>query len=228
MTFTSGNPFLNPQYSNSYSLAHTYKYSLNSSLSYTVIKDVFTQITDAVNDQAASLTWVNLTEQTNLALTVSYPFSIAQWWNVYSTLTAYRVSNQASIEGKVIDLTANALNFYGQNTFILPKGFKMELSGWYNAPALWGNWVTNSQYDVSVGLAKSFRNDNATVKINVSDLFYTNGWGGESQFGSLFMRGGGQWESRQVRLNFSYLFGNKQVKGARKRSTGLEDEQKRI
>ena len=103
----------------------------------------------------------------------------------------------------------------------------MELSGWFNAPTLWGNWVTNSQYDVSVGLSKSLMDDNATLKLSFSDLFYTNGWGGESQFGNLYMRGGGNWESRQVKLNFSYLFGNEQVKAARRRSTGLEDEQRR-
>jgi outer membrane receptor protein involved in Fe transport len=228
LTYQRGNPFLNPQYSNSYSLTHTYKYTLNSSLSYTVIKDVFTQITDAVDERAATLTNINLAEQTNLALTVSYPFSIAKWWNVYATATAFRLHNEANIDGKVIDLNANAFNFYGQNTFMLPKGFKAELSGWYNAPTLWGNWVTNSQYDISMGVSKSFWNDAATFKISLSDLFYTNGWGGESQFGNLYMRGGGSWESRQIRMNFTYMFGNKQVKGSRNRKTGMEEEQGRI
>ncbi|NND05485.1 MAG: TonB-dependent receptor [Saprospiraceae bacterium] len=228
LTFARGNPFLNPQYSNSYSLTHTYKYSLNSSLSYTVINDVYTQITDALGENAATLSWVNLSQQKNLALSISYPFSIAKWWNTYSTFTAFQLKNQASIEGKIIDLTAHAFTFYGQHTFTLPKKFKAELSGWYNAPTLWGNWVTKSQYDITVGVAKSFWNETATLKLSVSDLFYTNRWGGESEFGALYMRGGGQWESRQVRLNFTYLFGNKQVKGARRRSTGLEDEQRRI
>jgi hypothetical protein len=228
LTFQRGNPFLNPQYSNSYSLSHTHKYKLNSTLSYTVTNDLFTQITDAVDERTAALTHINLARQTNLALTVSYPFSVAKWWNVYTTATAFRVNNEANIDGKVIDLAANAFNFYGQNTFLLPKGFKMELSGWYNAPTLWGNWVTNAQYDVSVGVSKSLLADNATLKLSFSDLLYTNGWGGESRFGNLYMRGGGTWESRQVRLNFSYLFGNRDVKAARKRSTGLEDEQRRI
>ncbi|MCB0666611.1 MAG: TonB-dependent receptor [Saprospiraceae bacterium] len=228
LTFQRGNPFLNPQYSNSYSLTHTYKYTLNSTLSYTVISDVFTQITDAVDDRKATLTNINLAEQKNLALSVSYPFTITKWWNVYATATAYHLENNADIDGKIIDLNVNAFNFYGQNTFMLPKGFKAELSGWYNAPTLWGNWVTNSQYDVSAGISKKFWDDAATLKISVSDLFYTNGWGGESRFGQLYMRGGGNWESRQLRVNFTYLFGNKQVKSARNRKTGIEEEQSRI
>ncbi|MCB0685405.1 MAG: TonB-dependent receptor [Saprospiraceae bacterium] len=228
LTFKRGNPFLSPQYSNSYALTHTYKYTLNSTLSYTIINDLFTEITDAVDDRTTTLTSVNLAQQTNLALSVSYPFNLTKWWNVYTTLTAYRIHNEANLEGKIIDLNANALNFYGQNTFLLPKGFKAELSGWYNAPSLWGNWVTNSQYDVSAGISKKFWNDAATIKISISDIFYTNGWGGESNFGNLYMRGGGNWESRQIRVNFSYLFGNKQVKAARSRQTGIEDEQNRV
>ena len=228
LTYQKGNPFLNPQYSNSYSLSHTYKHTLNTSLSYTVIDDIYSQITDIVDDRATILTWENLARQTNTAITISYPFSVTKWWNVYATVTGYHLHNEANIDGKIIDLDVDALNFYGQNTFMLPKDFKLEISGWYNSPTLWGNWVTNDQYDVSAGVSKKFWNDNATVKLSVSDIFYQNGWGGESRFGSLYMRGGGSWESRQVKLDVTYLFGNKQVKQARKRSTGLEEEQRRV
>jgi hypothetical protein len=118
---------------------------------------------------------------------------------------------------------------YGQNTFLLPKGFKLELSGWYNSPGIWeGNWTTNSMYSIDVGIQKTLFQDAATVKISFSDLFNSQGWSGESDFGALSMRGGGEWESQQIRLNFSYLFGNKLVKGARQRKTGMEDEQGRI
>jgi iron complex outermembrane recepter protein len=228
LTYQQGNPFLTPQYSNAYSLTHTYKHTLNSTLSYTVTNDLFTQITDAVDERAAIITNINLARQTNLALTVSYPFAVTKWWNVYTTATAFRVHNEANIEGKIIDLNANAFNFYGQNTFLLPKGFKGEISGWYNAPSIWGNLVTNSQYDVSAGISKSFWNDKANLKLTVSDIFYTNGWGGYSRFGGLYIRAEGNWESRQVRMNFTYQFGNKQVKAARNRKTGMEEEQNRI
>lgn len=228
LTFQSGNPFLNPQYSNNYSLSHSYNRMLNTTLSYTVINDMYTQITKAVDERASTLTYENLANQKNLALTVSYPFQLAKWWNVYATSTAYILSNQADIDGGTIDLNAKALNFYAQNTFMLPKGIKAELSGWYNSPTLWGNWTTVRQYDVSAGISKSFWDNNATIKLTISDLFYTNGWGGESSFGSLYIRGGGNWESRRARLNFTYQFGNKQVKASRNRKTGLEEERGRI
>jgi hypothetical protein len=42
------------------------------------------------------------------------------------------------------------------------------------------------------------------------------------------MTAGGGWESRQLKLNFTYLLGNKDLKSSRRRATGLEEESKRI
>ncbi|MFY0653408.1 MAG: TonB-dependent receptor [Cyclobacteriaceae bacterium] len=229
LSFMKGNPFLRPQYSNSYGLTHTHKHTLNTSLNYTVINDVSTRISKALDERTSTLTFVNLAKQTNLAMTISYPFSVKEWWNVYATVTGYRLHNEANLEGDIIDLTTHAFNFYGQNTFTLPKGFKVELSGWYNSPAIWaGNWTTDDQFDVSAGVSKELFQKRGNLKVSVSDIFFQNGWSGESNFGVLKMAGSGQWESRQVRVNFSYSFGNNQVKGARRRKTGMEDESKRV
>ncbi|MDH3246001.1 MAG: TonB-dependent receptor, partial [Saprospiraceae bacterium] len=182
LTFQKGNPFLNPQYSNNIAFTHTYNYRLTSTLSYTNTKDVFTQITDKLDERSAILTYVNLAKQTNLSLSFAYPFSITKWWDAYGTVTAYRLHNEANFDGKIIDLNANILNFYAQNTFLLPKGFKLELSGWYNSPAIWqGNWTTNSQYDISAGIQKKVFNDKGNLKLSLSDIFLTNSWSGESR-----------------------------------------------
>ncbi|MEM0941410.1 MAG: TonB-dependent receptor [Bacteroidota bacterium] len=228
LSFQKGNPFLRPQYSNTFGFTHTYKGTLSSSLSYTVIDDVSTQITEAAGENSARLIFVNLARQTNLGLTVSYPFSITEWWNVYATVTGYRLHNEANIEGDVIDLTTVSMNGYAQNTFTLPKGFQMEISGWYDAPAIWeGNWTTDSQWDISAGVSKQLFKKKGNLKVSISDIFLTNPWSGESNFGVLEMTGRGRWESRQVRINFSYTLGNSQIKGARKRTTGMEEESSR-
>jgi len=210
---------------------HTFKGTLSTSLNYTEINNVSTQITQAVSDRpdASRLFYVNLAIQTNLGLTISYPFNLAKWWNVYATATGYRLQNKANIEGDVIDLTVLTMNAYAQNTFTLPKGFQMELSGWYNAPAIWaGNWTTDATWDVSAGVSKRMLNNKGNLKVSVSDIFLKNPWGGESTFGVLSMTGGGRWESRQIRINFSYAFGNSQVKSARRRKTGMEEESRRV
>jgi hypothetical protein len=66
------------------------------------------------------------------------------------------------------------------------------------------------------------------MKASVSDIFKTMQWGGTSDFAGQYIRAGGGWESRLFKLNFTYRFGSMQVKAARQRKTGLEDENKRV
>jgi hypothetical protein len=42
------------------------------------------------------------------------------------------------------------------------------------------------------------------------------------------MEASGRWESRQLKFNFTYNFGNTQMKAVERRNTGAEDEAKRL
>ena len=82
-------------------------------------------------------------------------------------------------------------------------------------------------WSVDMGVQKQFWNDNAKLKLSVSDVFRTNDWEGQSIFGDQFIDAAGNWDSRRVRLNLSVALGRKDVK-SRNRKTGLEDEAGRI
>jgi iron complex outermembrane recepter protein len=65
--------------------------------------------------------------------------------------------------------------------------------------------------------------------MNVSDVLRTQGFRMVNDFTpGLYMQGSGRWESQTVKLNFSYRFGNKNVKGSKQRKTGTEDVNSRI
>ena len=230
LTFLKGNAFLKPQYSNNISLTHTLRSKLNSTLSYSVTNDLITRITDTLDATANFITYVNLDKQKVLSLAFSYPFTVNKWWNVFANLSAYRTHNKANFEpGKFIDITATGINTYAQNTFLLPRDIKFELSGFYRSPWVWaGNFEFDAIYGVDIGIRKKLFEDRATLKITVSDIFKTNKVHGSSELGGLKMTVWSGWDSRQFRVNFNYLLGNREVKGERRRKTGLEDEQKRI
>lgn len=232
LTFQKGNPFLNPQYTNSVQLTHTYKYMYNTSISYSKTTDLIANITDvdARDSSAAFLTTDNLASQKNLSLTFSAPFSFAKWWNSYANLNAYRTHNTADFgDDKTVDITVYAFNIYMQHSFTLPKGFVAEISGWYNSPAVWeGTFETDDMWSIDAGVQRKFFDDALTLKLSVSDIFHSQRWSGSSRLGVLHIRGNGYWDSQRLRLNATWNFGNQQVKGARRRSTGLEDEQRRI
>ncbi len=230
LTYEQGNPFLRPEYANNLQLTHTFLSRFNTTLSYSRTRNQITRIVDTAGVSGSYITWLNLAEQTAYSLAFSAPVQIRPWWSSFTNLTGSVQQNRADYGGgKVIDLRATTFNVYSQHTFKLPKSWALEVSGWYNAPSLWGGtFEMDAMWSVDAGIQKKLLNNKANLRIAVSDIFFTNRWAGNSRFGVLDMRVGGGWDSRRFRTSLSYNFGNSEVKGARRRSTGLEDEQRRI
>ena len=65
------------------------------------------------------------------------------------------------------------------------------------------------------------------LKASVTDIFRLMKFKGYTNFTGQYTEASGRWESRQLRLNFTYRFGNAQVKAARQRKTSIEEENKR-
>jgi iron complex outermembrane receptor protein len=67
-----------------------------------------------------------------------------------------------------------------------------------------------------------------TAKLSLSDVFKTQRWFAVSNFSGLYVNANGNHESRQLRLNLSYRFGNNQVEKQRDRKSGADSESNRI
>lgn len=227
LSFSKGNPFLQPQYTQNIKLSQTWKYTLTTSLSYSYVSGFFAQVTEAVGENQNFLITRNVADQQTINFSISYPFSIKPWWNVYFNAYAYHSSYIAN-NPAFVSVARTTFGGYAQSTFDLPARFRFEISGWWSSPSIWGGtYLTRSIGSLNLGLQKNIGN-RWTAKVAVNDLLYTVPWRGATQFGALSIDGTGGSDSRQIRMNLSYKFGSKEVKDKRKRKTGLEDEQKRI
>ncbi|WP_298894469.1 TonB-dependent receptor [uncultured Psychroserpens sp.] len=228
LSFRRGNPFLQPQYTDNLKLSHTYNYRLNTSISYSFIRDFFAQVTEAVGDDQNFISQRNVANQKVINLGISYPTKFNDWWSVYASLNAYRSIYEATNED-FVSTSQNTLSLYAQNTFKLPKGFRAEVSGWYSSPSVWGGtYQTKSLGALNLAVQKKFFDDKLTARLAFNDILYTSPWRGDTQFGALVINGDGGNDSRQVRFNLSYNFGRNEIKKARNRKTGLEDEKNRL
>ncbi len=228
LSFSKGNPFLQPQYTDNLKLSHTFNYRLTTSISYSFVKDYFAKITEAVGQNQNFLITRNVANQKVINLGVSYPTSFNKWWSIYFSLNAYRSIFEAT-NPDFLPISQNTLSFYAQNTFKLPKGFRAEVSGWYSSPSIWGGtYQTKSLGSLNIACQKKFMDDKITARLSFNDVLFTSPWRGITEFGNLTINGNGGGDSRQVRFNLSYNFGSNEVKKARKRKTGLEDEKNRI
>ena len=192
--------------------------------------DLMSQITDTLSGKRAFISQQNLDNQKVISLNFSAPFSIAKWWNVFANASVYNTTNKAYFEeGKTVDISRTSFNIYQQHTFTLSKALTFEMSGWYNSPGIWGgNFASDAMWAMDAGLSAKVLQGRGRFKVSVSDIFISQRWRGVNNFGDLYMDASGGWESRQLRANFSYSFGNQNVKQSRRRQTGIEDEKNRV
>jgi len=233
LTFRKGSPFLRPQYADSYEFKYTVMQMATVSVSYARTTDMITDIVEFDMDKPnqSFINYRNLASQDNYAISMSSPTPIKKWWNGYVNVTMYKSIYVADFPEYQFEAeTPIAWNFYAEQTFSLPKGFTYEISGWFNSASIWGgSWLSEPQGSLDMGIQRKVLNGQGNLKLSISDILLTAPWRSYSDaIPGLVIKGSGAWESRQVRLNFNYRFGNQQVKGARRRSTGLEDESKRV
>ena len=227
--YEKGNTDLRPQYTNSFGISHTYQYKLTTSLNYSHVDDVFTQLIDTAERSKSFITKKNLANQDIASLNISYPFSYKKY-SVFTNVNSYYSHFKANLGvGRKIDLEVYAVNIYMQHSLKFGKDWTAEVSGFYNSPSLWeGTFKNTRMWSVDAGLQKLVLKGKGNVKVSVSDVFKTLKWAGTSNFAGQYVYSNGGWESRQLKLFFTYRFGNTQVKGERQRKTGLDDENQRV
>ncbi|TNE68963.1 MAG: TonB-dependent receptor [Bacteroidetes bacterium] len=231
LAYKKGNPFLRPQFTNSLELTHTFMGMLNTTLGYSHTNDMFTEVIDTTETNRTFLTNDNIADQNNFSLSIGAPVPITKWWQSYWNITGYITSFDAKFrEGYEIHESFKAMNLYSEHTFRLPHGWSFQVSGWFNSPAIWGAvFRSKAQGAMDIGIKKQFLKDQATASLSFGDVLGTAGWASVNDFTpGLYMEGSGHWESRTVRFNLNYRFGNKNVKGAQRRKTGVEDINSRI
>ncbi|MFN8289206.1 MAG: TonB-dependent receptor [Chitinophagaceae bacterium] len=230
-TFQKGNTALRPQYTNIITVTNTYKYKLNTSLSYSRINDVFAQLIDTTEKSKSFITKKNLATSDVVSLNISYPF-------IYKTYMAFINFNgnyshyQADFGGgnRVVNLDAASFNIYMQHSYRFgkKKDWTAEVSGWYNSPALWqGFFKSKSMWSVDAGMQKQVFKGKGTFKLAVSDIFFSMKFAGSSNFAGQYSRASGSFESRQLKTSLTWRFGSNTIKASRQRSDASEEEKKR-
>jgi outer membrane receptor protein involved in Fe transport len=228
-TYIVGNPFLKPQFTDSYEFTYTFKDQYSAGLSFSDTKDLIFQVLE--QDDATKTTYQtnsNLKGTQNYSVNFSAPYAITKWWNSQNSLNVfYQHYKDADVAGASLNKGKVAYNFNTNHSFLLPKNWSAELSMWFNSPALYGIIeVDRPQYAVNGGIQKSFPQKNSKLKLSFSDLFLTSFFGGKINYANMNVDLGNRWTSRRISLTYTWNFGNQNVKVSR-RSTGNDDLKRR-
>jgi len=230
LSYWQGNPFLEPQLSHRVLLQYAYKSATILGLSYTYTDKFSVEVTDAVDDTKIVMVPRNMGIQQHLALTLTQTLQPYKWWNITFNGTLFGLHNDIDFGGgRKLNLKQLAGRFNLQQNFKLPYQLTGEIMGVYNSKRLAGaNQFPNATSQIDLGLQRNFMDNKATLRLIFSDIYKGTEASSVQQVAGLYIRNYSYFETRQVKLNFSYRFSNGNSKGPRTRSSALENEQGRI
>jgi iron complex outermembrane recepter protein len=224
-----GNAYLRPQYTTGAAVGYVFKQKLNTSLDYSEVKDLSAWLLDTTEGSRSVASKQNLASQKLLTLNLSYPFQYKAYSffaNVNGTYAAYQGDFGP---GRRIDQKAFGLNVFMQHSLKFAKTWTAELTGFYYSPSLQeSNIRVQGFWAADAGVQTKLLSDKATVKLAVSDVFNTLQFRSQSSFAGQVVLYNTKNETRQVKLSVSFRLGRSEVKSARQRKSGAEEEMKRV
>ena len=212
LAYEQGNPILSPEIVNKAELGLTIKYRYNIKLTYSQTTDQITPFNtpDDTDERAGLSSWNNIKRQRQWSLNFSAPVEITKWWDSFNTFNLNQMSYVSSFENNFSNINSKiaSVMFFHQSSFKAPFNLNMDLSFWYQGNGIWnGVFEHDSIWEMNIGVGRSFMNDQLNVQLSISDIFYSTGSSGQSNFSGRFSTMLANRDSRRVGLSISYFFG---------------------
>lgn len=225
-TREKGNPYLLPEYSNNFELTYSYRSMLNVGLGYSLTNNSFISISTQKGEITEEADY-NIGKENRVYLSVNLGMPVTKWWDGYVNLNPFYKLYKGTIAQGKLDNTTWGMSWYCSNNFSLPKKWKLQLSSWGNIRTLDGIYKTSGLGSVDAGIGKSVLKDKLNIRLSATDIFNTQRWRQEVDFGDVNFNYQRKWESRTIRLQFTWKFGKTSYQ-ARERELGAQDQIDRI
>jgi hypothetical protein len=229
-TFLSGNSDLEPAISDALKLDYNLKQWLIS-LQYSYTKNEIAPFQPVLDESTNEQTYStqNLSYFQSYVINTSFPLFFAPWWELRTNLSgSYQVFRTAHYDENP------TLNNYGYtanvtNTIDLPREFSVEVSGYYQSKSVWGITQMKPLGSLNAGIQKRIASGRGMLRLSADDLLHTNVWNGTTDLPSANLDSSFKYDfkERNVKLTFTWNFGNSKIKSVDVR-TGSEEEQSRV
>lgn len=218
-----GNPYLKPEYVNSYELSYLKyweKAVLTSTVYFRQTNGIIQRVRTVDTTAISTITMVNLNSSKSYGFELIAKNDILKWWNTTTSINVF----QTVIDGKNVDADMQNNNF----SYILKllsnmrvwKNMDIQFTANYMGPTVTAQGEVNPIFTMDIGLKKEvFRN--ASLSLNVSDLTNSRKMAMESNGSNYYTKMERRRESRIATLTFSYRFGkaSDSKKGKQKQSS---------
>ncbi|GAB3169148.1 TonB-dependent receptor [Telluribacter humicola] len=228
-TYGAGNPSLLPQLSYNMEAAYTFRQKYTASFSYNVTSKPMISVVQPApdGDRLVVSTFRNLTRQDYYGITLTAPVEPAKWWRMYNNVVGYYNVFIGDLAGTSLNAGLPAFSLSSNSTFTLGKGWSADLNATYQSRELYGFLRVRPLGQLTGGFQKNMLGKKGTLRINFTDIFYTNRVRATSTYSNYVERFNQRQDSRVGTVSFIYRFGRETVPPSRRNQGGAEEEKRR-
>jgi hypothetical protein len=227
-TFYGGNPGLLPTYSNNFSLTHTFKNRINTSLNYGLT-------TDGINETLEIREGIyysrpgNISTNHTVSLSIDGSTDISKWYRLNTYLELGHQIFESALYTEQLNASGTYFAANITHSFQLGKGWNADIRGDYQSDVVYAQLLIKSFGTLNLAAQKKILKDKGNLKLSLSDILYTRRADGIiNNLRATDADWNSRLDTRSATLAFSYRFGKSTSNKPKHISTGSESEQKRV
>lgn len=223
--FFSGNPDLNPEFTDAYDLGHVKffeKGSFASSLYYRYTTGKIDRIRRVNNEGFAATRPENLLDEHSFGAEFTSSFSLKKWWKLDFNVNFFRaITDGSNIQE---DYQSDTYAWFARQTsrFSLPKKTDIQIRASYEAPRQTPQGEVKSLFFTDLSMSRDLFKGQGKLILNVLDVFNSRRFRSITRGENFYTENNGQMRLRQINLTLNYRLN--QAQQMTRRRIGGEEE----
>lgn len=213
----SGNPNINPEYTDSYELGHLKnwdKASLLTSVYYRYTTNTMDWIVFSDAEGITRRRPENLGVKDAYGLEFSGSKELLKWWTIRGSYNFFREIRDGEFNGVEYDVDTYAWSSRLNSKWTIKKKINLQASGNYSAPKQSPQGETRARYSLDIAFSFDVLKGNGTISFTGKDVLNSRNRSSISYGENFVSESKRQWRSRYVRVSFTYRLNQKKKRGA--------------
>ena len=210
----TGNPELKPVYTDSYEFSYLRFWergNINFTTYYRHSTDVIRQFTTVIDD-------ISYSRPENFGISDDYgvelvaSLDIFKWWNINGSINFFKSNTVGDWNNR--HYTTDSYNTFARlvTKFRIKNVCDLQITGRYMGPREEPLGYRDANYWCDFAASRDVFNKNATISLNIRDVFGSRQHGGESWGDNFWQYSESTWSTTSVTLNFNYRINQQQNK----------------
>jgi iron complex outermembrane recepter protein len=178
---------------------------LTSGIFHRYTTDAFTRLF-VLFDQGSMVTWTNANTNTSTGAEIINYFTLNNNYDATLTANFYHAEVTGRAEGREFSNASYSWTLSLMSNLNFPRLFNAQISGNYWGPRVIPQGEIKPVFSMNMGLRRNILNNQATVSLNISDIFNTRRFALETRDMNFYQQREFYRESRVLTLALTYRF----------------------